>query len=317
ALSFWALLNGCADNMHLLRVVNKPKRGIGLKGQEDIMAQLSNSGQRVSDWLNVLAKVQAVGAAKKLQPLAQLLVGLRASLETMPDRGLMALLEQTSYIDSLQSFGELEAASRLDNIKTLQAYIEVTMQEGVTPIELMDRAALLQSGEEDAQENVPKVNLMSLHRAKGLEFDTVVVAGVEEGLLPHQRALDEGEAGIAEERRLLYVGVTRAKNALLLTSARQRKVFGDMHYPLASSLIKDLPHHVLQRELLKKNSASNVVAEHDSGLGVGSHVAHPSFGEGVILSLEGSGDATRISIEFERVGLKRLMLKYAALKAIS
>ncbi|MDQ6990811.1 MAG: UvrD-helicase domain-containing protein [Mariprofundaceae bacterium] len=320
ALSFWALLNGCADSMHLLRVVNKPKRGIGLKGQQDIMAQLASSGQRAADWLNTLAEADAVGAAKKLQPLAQLLVRLRVNSEAMADRGLMALLEQTSYIDSLQSFGELEAESRLDNIRTLQSYIEVTMQEDVTPIEVMDRAALLQSGEEDAQEDVPKINLMSLHRAKGLEFDTVVVAGVEEGLLPHQRALDEGETGIAEERRLLYVGITRAKNALLLTSARQRKVFGDMHYPLPSQFIKTLPETVLHRDLnqqIMSSTASAAVRNHDSGLLVGCCVSHPSFGEGIILSLEGSGDATRVSIEFERVGLKRLMLKYAALSVVS
>ncbi|MDQ6952461.1 MAG: UvrD-helicase domain-containing protein [Mariprofundaceae bacterium] len=316
ALSFWALLNRCADSMHLLRVVNKPKRGIGLKGQAQIAEQLAASGMRASDWLDVLANGDAVGAAKKLQPLAQLLVRLHATIETMPDRGLMALLEQTSYIHSLQSFGELEAESRLDNIRTLQSYIEICMQEDMTPIELMDRAALLQSGEEDKQEDVPKINLMSLHRAKGLEFDTVVVAGVEEGLLPHQRALDEGETGIAEERRLLYVGVTRAKNALLLTSARQRKVFGDMHYPLASPFIKDLPQTVLQRDLPQKITSSTVDM-HDSGLAIGSRVSHPSFGEGVILSLEGSGDATRVSIEFERVGLKRLMLKYAALRDAS
>jgi len=318
ALSFWALLNCCADAMHLMRIANKPKRGIGLKGQASIAAQLAASGLRAHAWLDVLAEGHGEGAAKKLQPLAACLAHLRTDLESMSDRGLMALLEQTSYIDSLQSFGELEAESRLENIRTLQSYIEMTMQENVAPIELMDRAALLQSGEEEAQEDVPKINLMSLHRAKGLEFDTVVLAGVEEGLLPHQRALDDGETGIAEERRLLYVGITRAENALLLTSSRQRKVFGDMHYPLASQFIKDLPKDILHRDVPAASAAQSVATTpvHDSGLGVGSTVFHPSFGEGVILSLEGSGEATRVSIEFERVGLKRLMLKYAALSAI-
>jgi len=316
ALSFWALLNGCADKMHLLRVVNKPKRGIGLKGQEQIAEQLTASGMRTSDWLNALAESSSItGAAKKLQALAKLLVDLRVELENMPDRGLMALLEKTAYITSLESFGELEAESRLENIRTLQSYIETCMQEEMTPIELMDRAALLQSGEENEQEDVPKINLMSLHRAKGLEFDTVVLAGVEEGLLPHQRALDEGEVGIAEERRLLYVGVTRAENHLLLTSVRQRKVFGDMHFPQASQFIQNLPQDILNRDVPASSVSTSTenIPIHDSGMSVGSAVVHPSFGQGVILSLEGSGDATRVSIEFERVGLKRLMLKYAAL----
>jgi DNA helicase-2/ATP-dependent DNA helicase PcrA len=314
ALSFWAIINRCADAMHVLRIVNKPKRGIGLKGQEQIAAQLAASGMRAHEWLNMIAAGYAEGVAKKLQPLAKLIVDLRDGLEDKPDRGLMAMLEQTSYIDSLQSFGELEAESRLDNIRTLQSYIEITMQEEVTPIEFMDRAALLQSGEEnDDDTDAPKINLMSLHRAKGLEFDTVVLAGVEEGLLPHQRSLDEGNTD--EERRLLYVGVTRAENALLITSARQRRVFGDMHFPMPSQFIKDLDTDVLHRDKpLAKPSRLSI--SHDSGLDIGSSVSHPSFGEGVVLELEGNGDATRVSVEFERVGLKRLMLKYAALQIL-
>jgi len=314
ALSFWAIINRCADAMHVLRIVNKPKRGIGLKGQEQIAAQLAASGMRAHEWLNMIAAGYAEGVAKKLQPLAKLIVDLRDGLEDKPDRGLMAMLEQTSYIDSLQSFGELEAESRLDNIRTLQSYIEITMQEEVTPIEFMDRAALLQSGEEnDDDTDAPKINLMSLHRAKGLEFDTVVLAGVEEGLLPHQRSLDEGNTD--EERRLLYVGVTRAENALLITSARQRRVFGDMHFPMPSQFIKDLDTDVLHRDKpLAKPSRLSI--SHDSGLDIGSSVLHPSFGEGVVLELEGNGDATRVSVEFERVGLKRLMLKYAALQIL-
>jgi len=314
ALSFWALLNRCSDAMHLFRIVNKPKRGIGAKGQETIAEQLRISGMRADVWLDMIAAGQAEGVAKKLQPLAQCIMRLRDDLEQSPDRGLMAILEQTSYIDSLQSFGELEAESRLENIRTLQSYIELTMQEEVTPLEFMDRAALLQSGEEDNDTaDLPKINLMSLHRAKGLEFDTVVLAGVEEGLLPHQRALDEGDTD--EERRLLYVGVTRAENALFLTSARQRRVFGDMHYPLPSQFIKDLSDDILQRDkaLVK---VANPSLSHESGLNIGSSVSHPSFGEGVVLNVEGAGDATRISVEFERVGLKRLMLKYAALQVL-
>ena len=314
ALSFWALINCCADSMHLLRIVNKPKRGIGVKGQEQITAQMAASGMRAHAWLDLIAQGHAEGVAKKLQPLAELIIRLRNELESMADRGLMAILEQTGYLESLKSFGELEAESRLENIRTLQNYIELTMQEGLAPIDFMDRAALLQSGEEnDDDTDTPKINLMSLHRAKGLEFDSVVLAGVEEGLLPHQRALDDGD--IDEERRLLYVGVTRAENALLITSARQRRVFGDMHYPLPSQFIKDLGGDVLHKDQAVNKPAMPGIS-HDSGLSIGSAVSHPSFGDGVVLELEGSGDATRISIEFERVGLKRLMLKYAALQVL-
>jgi len=230
----------------------------------------------------------------------------------------MAVLDGVGYMESLQGLGSLEAESRVDNIRTLQSYIELAMQEEIAPIELLDRAALLQSGEEEQDDDMPHINLMSLHRAKGLEFDSVALVGMEDGLLPHQRALDEGEAGIAEERRLFYVGVTRAKQALLLTSARQRRVFGRMNVPVPSRFIKDLPEGVLQHVVAQPTVKDDAaVVRHESGLSIGCCVEHPSFGEGVLLSLEGSGDATRVSIEFERVGLKRLMLKYAALRPCS
>lgn len=182
----------------------------------------------------------------------------------------------------------------------------------------MDRAALMQSGEED-NENKDAVSLMSLHRAKGLEFDTVVLAGVEDGMLPHQRALDEGEVGIAEERRLLYVGVTRAENILHLTSARIRRIFGDMTYPVPSRFITNLSDDVLfKSETMKQPTEYNnsQPSSATQNITVGCSVKHPSFGQGIIVDLEGAGDAVRVSIEFEASGIKRLMLKYAALTVI-
>ncbi|MDX8384575.1 MAG: 3'-5' exonuclease, partial [Ghiorsea sp.] len=212
---------------------------------------------------------------------------------------------------------EVEAESRLENIKTLQRYIELSLESGITPIEFMDRAALMQSGEED-NDDADAVSLMSLHRAKGLEFDTVVLAGVEDGLLPHQRALDEGEAGIAEERRLLYVGVTRAENILHLTSARLRRVFGDLNYPLPSRFIAHISTDILRKPQLHTSTHTSPTPQTatSQSIAVGSNVRHPSFGDGVVVDLEGAGDAVRVSIEFENKGLKRLMLKYAALSVI-
>jgi len=313
SLAYWALLNRCADAMHLLRIANKPRRGIGAKGLEQLAAQLAASGLRAADWLDLVAGGEGVGPAKKLQPLAKLITSLRQEIDTMSDRGLMRLLEESGYLESLKALGELEAESRIENIVTLQSYIELTMAEEATPVDFMDRAALLQSGDEDADASDDAVALMSLHRAKGLEFDTVALAGVEEGLLPHQRALDEGEAGIAEERRLLYVGITRARNSLLLTSARVRRVFGDMTYPMPSRFIAPIGSEVLQRD---HDQAVPVAQPVEGGLDIGISVRHPTFGEGVILGMEGSGDAVRVTVQFSRAGTKRLMLKYAALEAV-
>jgi len=319
ALSFWSLINNCADAMHLARIINKPKRGIGAKGQEKLLASLATSGLRASEWLDVVAN-GGDAVANKLQPLASLIQTIRAEVESHLDRGFMAILEQSGYLESLQALGQIEAESRIENIRALQGYIEQTLSEGLTPIEFMDRAALLQSGEDVTEKDSDRgeaddcvISLMSLHRAKGLEFDTVVLAGVEDGLLPHQRSLDEGESGVAEERRLLYVGITRAENCLLLTSARQRRVFGDMHYPVPSRFIKSISQDVLKQD---KPAPVTIEPMNESGIYIGAGVRHPSFGEGVVLELEGGGDATRITVEFERAGLKRLMLKYAALEMI-
>jgi len=318
ALAYWSLLNRCGDSLHLMRICNKPKRGLGAKGQEQLADLLRTSGLRAFEWLDLLASGQAEGAARKLTELAMMMAELQAVAAEDDDLGLMRILEVSGYLDSLKAMGEIEAAARLENIRVLQDYIEISLGQGLTPVEFMDRAALLQSSEEmqaeDQGKSADAVCMMSLHRAKGLEFDCVVLPGVEEGLLPHQRSLDEGDAGIAEERRLLYVGITRAREYVLMTSARLRRFYGETHYPQPSRFIKGLPQGVLKQKYglsapVAASGAQNVVS-------IGGTVNHPSFGEGVVLALEGAGDAARVTVQFRRSGTKRLMLKYAALQLV-
>ena len=320
ALAYWTLLHGCADAMHVLRICNKPKRGIGAVGQETIAHMLASSGLRAADWLDSIAENGGTGPAAKLAPLARIIIEQRKTAGESSDLGMGAMLEASGYVESLKGQGQLEAESRMENIGALQDFIATATEEGITPIEFMDRAALLQSGEDindesrRNQQDEHAVALMSLHRAKGLEFDSIILAGVEDGLLPHQRALDEGESGIAEERRLLYVGVTRAKNHLLLTSARMRRMFGDMIYPLPSRFIGTLPADILEHNEVQAMHASE---EYSEGITIGISVRHPSFGEGVVLSVEGTGDAMRVSVQFRHAGTKRLMLKYASLEPVA
>jgi len=323
ALAYWAILHRCADALHLLRICNKPKRGIGAVGQQVISRMLAASGLRAADWLDKIgldAIAGSGGPVAKLTPLARIIIEQRKTAAEAPDLGMSALLEASGYVESLKGQGQLEAESRMENINALQDFIATAATGDITPIEFMDRAALLQSGEDMNEESHRRnrqddnsVALMSLHRAKGLEFDSVVLAGVEDGLLPHQRALDEGGTGISEERRLLYVGVTRAKNYLLLTSARMRRMFGDMIFPLPSRFIAELSSDVLERDEAKN---LHVPAQPSGGMDIGSTVRHPSFGEGVILGVEGAGDAIRVSVQFRHAGTKRLMLKYASLKPV-
>jgi len=315
ALAYWALLHRCADGLHLRRIANKPKRGIGAVGEAQIADMLTASGMRAADWLDTLME-GGPGPAGKLAPLARLIADMRDKAMQQADMGMGELLEASGYIASLSAMGAIEADARRDNIQALQDTLAVASGDGITPIEFLDRAALLQSGERlaanRAEGDDDALSLMSLHRAKGLEFDCVVLGGVEEGLLPHQRSLDEGPAGLSEERRLLYVGITRARDYLLLTSARMRRSYGDMSFPQPSRFIADIPDTLLARNEV----VSSPVPEHSGGLEIGGNVLHPSFGEGVILSVEGAGDAMRVSVNFRQAGIKRLMLKYAALQAI-
>ncbi|MDQ6986347.1 MAG: UvrD-helicase domain-containing protein [Mariprofundaceae bacterium] len=322
ALAYWALLHRIADALHLRRIANKPKRGIGAVGEQRIIEMLAVSGMRAAEWLDTLAD-GGIGPSAKLTSLARLIGEQRSDAMQQPDMGLGRLLQDCGYLESLQAMGEIEAAARRENIQALQDYIAIAVGEGMTPIEFLDRAALLQSGEQvnrgdgasNNETDDETVSLMSLHRAKGLEFTAVVLCGVEEGLLPHQRSLDEGPSGLSEERRLLYVGMTRAKDYLLLTSARMRRSFGDMQFPQPSRFIAQLAHEILARETVASEVAMPSPGE-GCALNIGSTVRHPSFGEGVILGVEGAGDAVRVSVEFRQAGTKRLMLKYAALEII-
>ncbi|MDX8414246.1 MAG: UvrD-helicase domain-containing protein [Mariprofundales bacterium] len=307
ALAYWALLHRCGDALQLKRIINTPRRGIGDKGCATIMQALANSGMTVTDWLDLHLQTPPF---KKLQPLAQLLQQLRAGSESLNDGGLWILLERVGYFDLLHAMGTTEAASRIEHLQTLAGAIEQAKDMAIKPAEFLDRAALLQSGEEQRDNDADSVNLMSLHRAKGLEFDTVFITGVEEGLLPHQKAIDDAPNGIDEERRLLYVGITRAKNHLVLSHAHSRRFFDTTKHPKVSRFITDLKPSLLKKGRITTPQPS------DNTITIGCTVRHPTFGEGVITAMEGSGNATRVTVEFARVHTKRLMLKYAQLTII-
>jgi len=317
ALAFWALLHRCGDSMQLKRIINTPRRGIGEKGCATIMQAVTKSGMSIADWLDLQAQLPSATPCKKLQPLAQLLQQLRPQSDALEDGGLWILLQKTGYFELLQAMGKTEAESRIEHLQALDDAIKQSKTMGISPAAFLDQAALLQSGEKlqhDDQDS-ETVSLMSLHRAKGLEFDTVFITGVEEGLLPHQKAIDENDEAIAEERRLLYVGITRAKETLILSHAHTRHFFDTTKHPKVSRFIS-----TIDPSLLKKNRATqHIIHPQQAGnnaLCIGCTVRHPSFGEGVVTALDGEGDGTRVTVEFARVHTKRLMLKFASLVII-
>ena len=309
ALAYWALLNRCADALHLRRILNTPRRGIGDKGSAVIMQAVEQSGLRAADWLDLQATAPQSAPCKRLQPLAQLLQRLRTEQADADDGGLWPLLEQTGYLTMLQAMGKTEAESRIELLQTLDDTIQQAKAMAITPVEFLDKAALLQSGErlQHNAEERDSVYLMSLHRAKGLEFDTVVIAGVEEGLIPHQKSIEENPDAIGEERRLLYVGITRARERLYLTHAHSRRWFDGTIHPEISRFIADVAPALLHKPAAQPQQRA------DGAITIGCNVRHPTFGDGVVTAVDGQGSGTRVTIEFAKARTKRLMLKYAPL----
>ncbi|WP_428608900.1 3'-5' exonuclease, partial [Sedimenticola sp.] len=182
--------------------------------------------------------------------------------------------------------------------------------------------AALEAGENQGDQFEDCVQLMTLHSAKGLEFPLVFIAGVEEKLFPHSMSAEDPER-LEEERRLCYVGMTRAMEQLYLTYAESRRLHGSESYPLPSRFLREIPAELI-REIRSRPQISRPVyapasadfAGHDAGYQLGQRVLHPKFGEGVVLNAEGQGGSARVQVNFAEVGAKWLVVAYANLQPI-
>jgi DNA helicase-2/ATP-dependent DNA helicase PcrA len=187
--------------------------------------------------------------------------------------------------------------------------------------------AALEAGEGQAEESADCVQLMTLHSAKGLEFPLVFLAGMEEGLFPHNRSVEE-PGRLEEERRLCYVGITRAKRHLYITYAETRRLHGSDMYQSPSRFIGEIPKELTEEVRPRTSVARPVIAppvtayrkpvveEGPAGLRLGQRVTHAKFGEGVVLSYEGRGSHARVQVNFKQAGSKWLVVQYANLEAI-
>jgi DNA helicase-2/ATP-dependent DNA helicase PcrA len=196
-------------------------------------------------------------------------------------------------------------------------------EEDATPLAAFLAHAVLESGEGQAGEWEDCVQMMTLHSAKGLEFPLVFLAGLEDGLFPHQRSITD-VSGLEEERRLCYVGATRAMRQLWLTYAEQRRLHGMDSYGMPSRFIREIPEEVLE-EVRPRVQVSrpafaprrgSAIEEPNDAVRLGQRVRHGKFGDGVVLGLEGQGSHARVQVVFERQGTKWLMLAYANLEPI-
>ncbi len=317
------------DNLAFRRVVNVPARGIGAATLDKLAAVVRETGK---SWWEVSADPQGVPdrARTSLARFRQAIEDLHAKAETWTPSALLEhLLAVTGYGALYEGSEDREDVARRENIQELLSSareFERRNAEGATIAEYLDTVSLATN--EDIAESGGAVTLSTLHAAKGLEFPQVFVVGLEEGFLPHgQSAEDEEE--LEEERRLLYVGMTRAKDSLTLTLADRRLVYGRVEPRRPSRFVEEIPPQALEERFFGRPSpaafspkrtffpAGPVEDESqevdDRPLRRGRRVRHPRYGYGVILGEEGSGEETRLTVYFDRAGKKKFVARYADL----
>ncbi|MGH2452752.1 MAG: ATP-dependent helicase [bacterium] len=319
-LAYLRLAQTPQDMASLRRAVATPRRGIGDVTLGRLEAFAAARG------LTVLAAMAHPEALAEVPRAAAGAVGEFAGLiDRLRDRAARVrvsdLIEQsiaeTGYQEMLEREGSEEAFSRLENLRELvtvaQEFEELTGEESLQAF--LQHLALI-TDVDTWQEQADRVTLMTLHSAKGLEFSIVFLAGLEEGLFPHARTIEE-EGGLEEERRLCYVGMTRAKERLTITYARQRMIFGVIHPAVPSRFVDEIPQTLLQPAAppaqplaLGSDGARNVAVPP-----VGAQVRHARFGEGRVLEVEGEGVRAVVTVRFA-VGVKRLALGYAPLETL-
>ncbi|MCX7896897.1 MAG: UvrD-helicase domain-containing protein [Rhodocyclaceae bacterium] len=320
ALAYLRLVANPHDDTAFLRVVNFPARGIGARTIE----QLSDVARAAGT--SLYAAIEKLPNAAKFAGFCDLIQRLRA-IAHLP---LPELVEQTLEASGLRAHyrAEREGQERLANLDELVnaaagfvAEQSLNRASNDSPTVLLDflAHASLEAGEHQADEGRDAVQLMTVHAAKGLEFDVVFVCGLEEGLFPHEQSLLE-RGGLEEERRLMYVAVTRAKRLLYLSHAQTRQLHGQTRYAVASRFLEEIPIDLLKpltmRSRRREYASSWALPARSAGhrFHIGQSVRHSAFGEGVIIALEGGGRDARAQINFGAAGIKWLALSVAKLE---
>jgi DNA helicase-2/ATP-dependent DNA helicase PcrA len=323
AIAYLQVIDNPSDAVSLMRIANRPRRGIG----DTSIARLVTfaDAQAISLWEALRRADEAgVGAApqKAVKQLHTLLASLMAQSQELSVADLVErVLEQSGYLEALEAERTIEAQGRIENLQELisvsREYLENTEEPSLSSFL---QGISLYSDQDALRGDGSLVTLMTLHNAKGLEFRAVFVIGMEEGLFPHARSIEE--QGIEEERRLAYVGMTRAQERLCLTHASSRMLFGNRAYNLPSRFLDELPEHGVVRERLsparwdygRKTAAPEYAPRDHPSLSTGDSVRHQSFGEGVVTGIDAGGVVT---IQFEDGSERRLMLDYAPLERIN
>jgi DNA helicase-2/ATP-dependent DNA helicase PcrA len=358
ALAYLRLVNEPGDDGAFLRVVNFPPRGIGARTLEQL--QEVAQAQGISLWQAACAGNVRGRSGTSLAAFVRLIEAAREATRSLPlPEAVAHVIEASGLLAHYRQ--EKDGAERVDNLEELvnaaQSFVreadlavdapfqdqgsedrDQTAEEGATdPLTAFLAHAALEAGDTQAAEGRPALQLMTIHAAKGLEFHTVFITGLEEGLFPHENSFNEAES-LEEERRLMYVAVTRARRRLYLTLAQSRMLHGQVRYGIASRFVDEIPRELVQWLSARRQRAFDVDRS-EWGTGawtqpspvvatggprptpagpawrVGQSVRHAKFGVGVIIGAEGRGSDARVQVNLRDSGVKWLALDYARLEA--
>jgi ATP-dependent DNA helicase UvrD/PcrA len=327
ALAYLRVLANPEDSVSLRRILNRPKRGIGDKAEAMVEAYAQR--ERITFW-QALQRAKDIPAltsrsVHSLVTFVDLLADLRGVDQDSPSLVLEAVLHRTGYQRELEESDDPQDESRVENLRELVS-VAREYEEGNAEASLagfLEQVSLVADADQvpEGENHGGVVTLMTLHTAKGLEFPVVFLTGMEEGVFPHIRSLDEpGE--LAEERRLAYVGITRARERLYVTRAVTRSTFGAPVRNPASRFLEDLPEDLVQwrrteadharwaapaRSTTTRSAARQVVPE----LATGDRVTHDAFGVGTVVATVGYGPKAEVTVDFGSAGVKTLLLAYA------
>ena len=332
ALAYLRLVSNRHDDPSFERAVNQPPRGIGAKTLDAVRAHARDFGcslwQATGDLLR--GGSMPARAAKALQAFVELLDEMAANSadDALPERAAFAI-EASHLREHFEKSRDGKGQDRLENLDELvnacrQFELPETDDTTLSELDAFLAHAALEAGDTQADEYEDCVQLMTLHSAKGLEFPLVFIGGVEEGLFPHSMSAEDPER-LEEERRLCYVGMTRAMQQLVLSYAESRRLHGSENYPLPSRFLREIPADLVEEVRARPNVSrpyapargSLAMAQEVSGFQLGQRVSHPKFGEGVVLNAEGQGNGARVQVNFEAAGAKWLVIAYANLQALA
>lgn len=332
ALGYLRIINQPIDDAAFERIVNTPARGLGDKTLSQVREAARNIDQSMWQATQLMLKEKRLSgrAAKALQAFVDLVIQLQNDIQDMVlDQQADHVIKHSGLFAMYQAEKGEKAQSRIENLEELvsacKQFEKPEEAENMTPLSAFLAHASLEAGEAQADTHQDAVQMMTIHSAKGLEFPFVVLAGVEEGMFPSQMSHEE-PGRLEEERRLCYVGMTRAKEKLYITYAESRRLYGQDKYHTPSRFIKEIPSSCLEEVRLRTTvtrpvqnrfqPATSHMAFESTGFQLGERVVHPKFAEGTVLNYEGSGEHARVYVNFDEFGTKCLVLAYAKLSKV-